>query len=153
MGYCYDMSNRLCCDRCGQSGGVRKRTCKYTVLGDSIRTPGGTRHRMNYCYPPALCASCYKAMGGLRGIHGDDCRDGAAKSTAEADAIEALLDAGELFVVSASGDWAEGVPAGMVLVTFSGRGWTPHVKRLVAKDSYQPGEKPKLSDYPEAVEV
>lgn len=156
MGYSYDFHNRLCCDKCGHSGGVRKRTCPYKVLGDSLRTPGGNRYTMNYCYPPALCAACYKQLGGLRGVHGDSCKEGAAKSQAEDDAIEAALDAGEMFVVSATGDWQEDVPEGMVLVTFWSRynpetRTRPEVKRLVAKDDYQPTARPRLSDYPTAI--
>ena len=42
MGYLYDAKDRLVCDFCGQSGGVRKRRCPY-----------------DYCPAPAACADCY----------------------------------------------------------------------------------------------
>ena len=43
MGYLYDQHNRLCCDSCGQSGGVRRCRCPY-----------------NYCPAAALCVECKK---------------------------------------------------------------------------------------------
>lgn len=144
MGYCYDSHNRLCCDGCGRSGGVRRRTCPHTVLGDSLRSPGGHRPRMPFCYPPALCADCYRSRGGQRGVHGNSCKDGAASSQAAYDKIEAELDAGELFVVSAST-----VSPGLVEVTFWGRGCKPEVKRQMPAEAYDFRSKPRLSDYAE----
>lgn len=42
MGYSYDaITNALCCDECGKSGGVRKVKCPF-----------------GWCPPPALCAEC-----------------------------------------------------------------------------------------------
>ncbi len=149
MGYSYGQNERgswvLSCDNCGNVGGVRKRTCPYTVLGDTLRT--AKRYEMSYCYPPALCAVCYAALGGLRGVHGQDCETGAAKSQAGYDAIEAGLDAGELYVVSASMSGP-----GMVTVTFWGRRDPAtrerrEVKRVMPEGDYHPGAKPRLSDY------
>lgn len=149
MGYSRDYRGRLCCDRCGQGGGARKRTCPHTVLTDSTRGP---RARLAYCYPPALCGPCYKAEGGLRGIHGQRCADGAATSQAEYDATEARLDAGEFQVLAAWGDWQDGVPEGRCGVLFGGR--DGQVWKLVADGEYDPGpgRKPWLSDYPDATD-
>lgn len=149
MGYSYGYTDSgrmaLSCDNCGNVGGVRKRTCPHKVTIDSSRGP---RHALSYCYPPAVCQPCYKTLGGLRGIHGQDCADGAAKSQAGYDAKQAKLDAGDLMVLAAWGDWKAGVPEGKTLVLF-GHG---HVfeHRLVPDDSYHPNTKPFLSDYPDA---
>jgi hypothetical protein len=44
MGYSYDRaSGRLCCDRCGEDGGVRRRNCPA-----------------KYCPAWAICATCWK---------------------------------------------------------------------------------------------
>lgn len=145
MGYSYDMSNRLCCDNCGTSGGVRKRKCPHVVTTDSARGP---RVAIHYCYPPALCNGCYRANGGLRGVHGQSCKDGAARSQAEYDVTEAKLAAGDLIVLAAWGDWQAKVPEGMCGVMFGKTGVA--VYRLVPHDSYQPRAKGFLSDYPEA---
>lgn len=150
MGTITDSAGRLCCDKCGQSGGVRKRTCPYKVRCDSLRSMYGQRPVLSYCSPWALCSPCFKVLGGLRGVHGDSCRDGAAQSQAEYDAIELALEAGELFVVSAST-----TPEGMVAVTFWGRydpetRSRPEQKHIVPKSVYDFQDKPKrdrLSDY------
>ena len=42
MGYCRDNQGRLCCDICGQSGGVRKHRCPY-----------------GYCQAYAICPNCW----------------------------------------------------------------------------------------------
>ncbi len=48
MGYIYEhRTNRLCCDCCGQAGGVRKRRCPH-----------------GYCPAAALCAKCLKLVKG-----------------------------------------------------------------------------------------
>ncbi len=93
MGYCFDYRGRLACDGCGIAGGVRKRKCAYKVA-----YPG---YSIAYCSPPALCSPCYKKYGGLRGIHGDACRDGAAASQAEIAADEARSAVGDLRLRSA----------------------------------------------------
>lgn len=41
MGYSYDGRGRLCCDNCGESGGVRKARCPF-----------------GWCSPAALCPDC-----------------------------------------------------------------------------------------------
>lgn len=123
MGYCYEAhgSRRLVCDKCGLAGGVRKRKCAYKVIGDSHRVPSGNRPVMHYCQPPALCGLCYKQLGGLRGVHGERCRKGAAASQAEADAKQAQIDAGEMFVNAAWGQWMGTVPEGKVGLFYSGK--------------------------------
>lgn len=139
MGFCYDIRGRMCCDRCGLSGGVRKRTCKYKVLSDSLYGP---RQSLPYCPPPALCSACYRALGGIR-IH-DGCKEPAAASQADADAIEAVLDSGDLLSTTAFGDWHNEVPAGMVGLRFTGR--TQHsVWRLARSEDY-PNRRVALSE-------
>ena len=54
-----------------------------------------------------------------------------------------------MIVSAAWGDWAEGVPAGMVLVGF--RGWAGECKRIIPAGDYRPGELRFLSDYPLAL--
>jgi hypothetical protein len=146
MGYGYDSRNRLCCDQCGNAGGVRKRRCPHKVLGDSLRSP--SRFAMDYCSAPALCGPCFSAEGGTRGVH-ERCAAPAAASQAEYDATQARLDAGEWHVVSASGDWHPDVPAGQVQITFWTAGGPPSGQRtvLVPADVYDPAAKPWLSDY------
>lgn len=161
MGYSYGRTARggqgLACDGCGKVGGVRKRTCPHSVLWDSLRDSSGQRHPVSYCYPPALCSDCFKARGGGAKVHAD-CKAAAAAQTAKHDAIEAALDAGELFVVSAEGSrrgkYGNDVPEGQVLVTFVGRGYQPQQQYLIPDASYDAARidgKQKLSEYPEAV--
>jgi hypothetical protein len=88
MGYCYDHRNRLCCDACGNAGGVRKRICTATVLTDSVRGPRST---LRYCSPPALCPTWYRKRGSAAGIHAD-CAQYAANAQQEYDAIEPRRD-------------------------------------------------------------
>ena len=117
MGYRYDDAGNLCCDRCGKSGGVRKRKCPYKVLGHSLNGP---RQWLPYCHPRALCGVCYTAMGGQTGVHGE-CRAAAVASQAADDEIERQLDAGESLTVEAFGDWEPTVPKGMVGLKFVSR--------------------------------
>jgi hypothetical protein len=156
MGYSYGYNyrsgkyNLLVCDGCGKTTAdgvkaVRKRTCPHKVLTDSHNN--GHRYPLPYCYPSALCSGCYATHKAT--LHAT-CAEGAATSNAEADAIEAALDAGELFVSCAFGDWADGVPAGKSLVTFTGRGGANKINVLIDAADYAPGSKKKLSDYPTA---
>jgi hypothetical protein len=121
MGYCYGYTESgrqaLVCDHCGTVGGVRKRTCTAKVLTDSVRSYAGNRQTLSYCYPPAYCSPCFKLAGGNKGLHGD-CKAKAAESQAEYDHTEALFQSGVPILVSASGDWAQGVPKGFVRATF-----------------------------------
>ncbi|MEN3223385.1 hypothetical protein PUR22_21310 [Mycolicibacterium porcinum] len=139
MKYRIDARGRLVCDKCGRSGDAQKRTCRFTVLGHSLNGP---RVALPYCMAPALCEYCYAAAGGRDGIHSDRCRDGAAASQAEADAIERQLDDGESFAVDALGDWDPAVPPGMVGVTFVGRAGNTY--RLVPVADY-PNRRVALS--------
>lgn len=148
MGYSYGAGG-LCCDGCGAAGktaGTRKRTCPHKVLSNSL---WGARVSMNYCYPPALCKACYAKEGGMKGVHGAKCTEGAAALQAGDDAVEAGLEAGESFVVAAFGSWHEDVPEGMTGVAFNGR--AGKVTVLVPAGAYDPSAKPRLSDYPEAI--
>lgn len=153
MGYSYGYNARgnlaLACDNCGDVGGVRKRRCPYTVRGDSLRTVSGKRPEMDYCPAPAVCGACFAKLGGTHGIHGDQCRTGAAAMQERYDAKEAALDAGESFVTTGYGDWHKAVPAGWVGVTFNGRAGETH--RLMPPEMYHPGTLERLSDYPYAV--
>lgn len=140
MGYSYSSDGRLACDNCGDVGGVRRRKCPYTVLTDSSRGP---RHTLNYCPPPALCSPCYRALGGLRGVHPDSrCGVGSRASQAAYDATQAKLDAGDAVAVAAWGDWSDGVPEGSVIFRDSdGNHW------LVDRVAYEAGRF--LSDFPD----
>lgn len=110
MGYSYT-SGRLCCDACGQSGGVRKRTCPYTVTDERGQT-------LPYCYPSALCAKCYAERKAR--LHGAECKAGAAASQARYDEKREALNAGKHLLSSAISGIA-GVPAGFCRVTFRGQ--------------------------------
>lgn len=119
MGYSCDYRGRLCCASCGAAGGVRKRKCAYKVRCESERGEAA-RYSLPYCPAPALCGACYKKHGGLRGVHGEACRSGAAASQAEADAIQARYEAGDQKPRSAYGSWHAQVPKGKVGVVYSG---------------------------------
>lgn len=88
MGYCYS-GNKLVCDGCGGTGGVRKRTCPCKV---TFRNRDGSTGSLPYCSPPALCSGCLKRLGGSAKIHAE-CAEGAARSQKEHDerARRALL--------------------------------------------------------------
>lgn len=120
MGYSYTRTSSgrsaLSCDGCGGTDGTRKRVCIYTVTSASQRQ-GGPRHTLPYCKAPALCSACLKDEGGIRGVHGDRCRDGAAASQAADDAEQALIDSGAYLRRSACT-----TPDGMVEVLFRGPG-------------------------------
>ena len=114
MGYCYERnrngsSGRLCCDSCGDAGGVRKRTCPHKVhYGDGTALP--------YCPAPALCEACWEKHGKNK-IHAE-CKDRAAASTAEEAARQRRHDAGDHEVKSRWGSWHEAVPKGLVGASF-----------------------------------
>jgi hypothetical protein len=137
----------LACDRCGNGGGVRRRTCTARV-----RYPqDGPGHALPYCPAPALCQGCLAAVGGSRGLHAE-CHAPAAKATAENQRIADRIAGGDLQVVTGWGDWHKDVPAGMVGVRFArnrtdGRS-DPPTYRLVPEADYRAGF---LSDYPDAV--
>lgn len=124
MGYAYAVSASgrysLACDGgCGRAGskqGVRKRRCPHK----SAYYQYGRRYELPYCPAPALCSHCYKRHGGLRGIHGQSCREGAACSTAKAEAKQAQLEAGEKLSGAAWGSWCKSVPEGKVGLIFEG---------------------------------
>lgn len=111
MGYVYEYgTNRLVCDGCGRTGGVRK-----------VKCPVG------WCPPPALCASC-KAMEGPRDHSGCRVYSEAYKARQAEQEREP-----EQWARSARGDWSDGVPKGMVAVTtYAG------TEVLVPKASYNP---------------
>lgn len=152
MGYGYGRSDRgrwvLACDGCGRTGGVRRRTCPYMV-----RPMDGSG--LPYCPAPAYCADCYRARGGLYGVHGADCAKGAAQMN-DRELVRGLrLADGDLEVLAAYGAWHEAVPEGMVGVMFGGlgarRGAGAREFRLIPADRYDPRRKQYLSDYPEAM--
>ncbi|QSM01191.1 hypothetical protein SEA_NANOSMITE_167 [Mycobacterium phage Nanosmite] len=146
MGYSFDYAGRLACDGCGKTSadGVRvmRRRCPHKVLSDTLRC--ARRIAMDYCPAPALCGDCYRSHGGKK-LH-DVCAEPAKAAQAEYDAIEAALDAGEMFVIAAYGSWHDNVPAGKVGVLFSGR--DGQTQRLVDEHAYgSRGKNPKLSDF------
>lgn len=106
MGYCYTKGGALVCDACGESGGVRRRTCPHRVSG------------LPYCPAPALCRDCYARERAT--LHAG-CREGAARAQARDDTRAAVLAGGGLLVKAAWGDWHPTVPAGEVGVLFEGR--------------------------------
>jgi hypothetical protein len=122
-GYARSASGRyaLACDGgCGRAGsaqGVRKRPCPHKAAYYQY----GRRYELPYCPAPALCSACYKRHGGLRGIHGESCREGAAASSAKAEEKQARLDAGEKISEAAWGSWCESVPEGKVGLVFQGK--------------------------------
>lgn len=103
MGYCYG-ANGIVCDKCGtdaKSAGVRKRTCKYKVT--PTNRDGSRGAPLAYCPAPALCKACYKAEGGINGVHpADRCGAAAAESQREYDDEARRYAAGDQRVVSAA---------------------------------------------------
>jgi hypothetical protein len=121
MGYAYGQSASgrwaLSCDNCGKAEGTtRKRTCPRKMLAPSTRS--AKRYEVHYCYPPALCPECWVRLGRAAGVHAD-CAQGAARTQAVYDEVERRFQAGEGYLISASGDWADDVPEGMTKVTFA----------------------------------
>lgn len=104
---------RLCCDRCGRAGDVRKRTCTQRV-----RNADGSV--LPYCSPPALCPECYRALGQAKGVHGE-CRERAAASQERENKKIALIEKGEHLLRTAWGDWHENVPKGFLGALFEGK--------------------------------
>jgi hypothetical protein len=137
VGYSYSFDGKLCCDACGKSGGVRKRTCPYRVN----YADGGS---LPYCYPAALCGECYRQR---RATLHTDCGDGAAKRTAAEADRAARLAAGDLEVRAAFGSWHQTVPDGFVGVLF--RGSAREERRLIPAADYNPGIRRYLSEYAE----
>ena len=134
MGYCYS-GGKLVCDSCGATGSVRKRTCRYRVT----YAEGGS---LPYCSPSALCAVCYTTHKPT--LHAN-CKAGAVRRTAEETERRQKLDAGELEVRTAWGDWHELVPAGYVGVRFIGMNGS-EVYRLILAGEYH--GRGYLSEYP-----
>ena len=143
MGYSYQTTpsgqQALCCDNCpaaGREAGVRRRTCPWRVTYmDGSSLP--------YCSAPALCSACYRALGCRAGVHAH-CKEGADASTARESAMRARIQAGDLPVRAAFGDWKTGVPAGWTLVVFGvgqGAGVPPREEwRLCPPDTYRSRE-------------
>lgn len=80
MGYCYTQDNRLCCDICGNSGGVRKYRCPF-----------------NWCQPLAACKSCRSTEKHRfsRGFHrADGCEKASLRFNEQKRQTKALQDAG-----------------------------------------------------------
>lgn len=90
MGYSYGRTasgrSGLSCDSCGSVGQTRKRVCPYTVLSSSSHS--AKRFAVPYSPAPALCPACFKAEGGIRGVHGQDCKDGAAAAQVKAAGVD-----------------------------------------------------------------
>jgi len=158
MGYSYGWNPRtgrtgLACDKCGNVGSARKRECPHKVRGDSLRSVAvGHRYELPYCPAPALCSECLRALGGIHGVHGDECKRGAAAMQAQHDHTEARLKDGAWLVVAAYGDWKEGVPAGQVGVTFRNY---EHRERsfIMPAEDYKGRADCQLSAFERAVEL
>ena len=148
MGYSYGRSASgrmaLSCDHCGVVGGVRKRRCPFKVSDSGLRSKG-VRHTVSYCPAPAYCDKCFSANGKTKGIH-EFCEAPAKAAQAKYDAERAKLEAGELHVVSAFGDWCASVALGYVGVVFSSL-WGTEVFAQVEEGEYSASQKPWLSDY------
>lgn len=149
MGYSYSRTGSLCCDKCGTTGGVRKRTCPHKVTYPQ----DGPGRSLPYCPAPALCRPCWVELGGTRTLHAQ-CKEPARRATEENQRIADRIAGGDLQVMSANGS---GVPAGMVGVTFAPNRtdrWHEKTYRLIDRDTYRaqhatPGPT-FLSDFPNA---
>lgn len=156
MGYSFDYRGRLCCDNCGQPGGVRKRKCPHTVMGNSHR---GARYALPYCPTPAVCQPCWEKLGKNK-VH-DRCKEGAARMQAKDDAVQELLDAGHYLPLSAFGSWHDTVPKGYTGVIFgngyhevAGR-WEPkhaNVYALVPAAEYSSADNKPMREFSETIE-
>jgi hypothetical protein len=111
----------LDCAECGRTGEVRRRPCPVT-----------TARGVHYCPAAQLCGPCYaaeRADGRWSAAHAG-CAAGARRSDRE-DAERTAHPAD--WARSARGDWADGVPAGMVeVVTYAG------TVVIVPKSTYRP---------------
>lgn len=152
MGYSYGYTDSgrqaLCCDQCGKPGGARKRDCVFKVLSSAITGP---RHSLHYCYAPALCGPCLKALGGSRKLH-EQCAEGAAASQAQSDAAQALIDSGVPIRIYAIGR-DDDVPEGKCKVGFQTKEGVKS-EYLVDLAEYRAvgyKEATSLADYPSAV--
>jgi len=135
MGYSYDMRGRLACDACGAAEGkTRKRTCPHRVH----YATGGS---LPYCYPSALCPTCYAKHKPT--LH-KDCAEGAARQTAKEQEKAIRFAAGEYERRTAWGSWHALVPDGMVGVCFVNLARAEEY-RLLPADTYADGQW--LSDY------
>lgn len=143
-GYGYNANGREClaCDSCGTVGGVRKRRCTFKVLTDSLRSKD--RFLIDYCPAPALCGPCLKKEGGIRKVHAG-CEVGAGMAQTRYDAIQKLLDEGKHLLTSASGDWHEEVPEGMVRATFNANNYSDEQHRLIPQEEYEEFRKLEIS--------
>jgi hypothetical protein len=142
MGYSFDMRGRICCDWCGTSGGVRKRTCPHMVSDE-------TGHALPYCPAPALCAACYKKFGPSKVLHAD-CKVGAEAAQRDYDNARKRLADGDWQVRAAYGTWHDKVPDHMTMIMVRNREGTER-HYLIPADEYDYGKKRWLSDYPNAL--
>ena len=81
MGYCTDQHGRLCCDFCGQSGGVKRRRCPF-----------------GYCQSVACCTrqECRDKLKDYRKKHcRTSCKKGHAEFVAMQEEKQRLLQAGK----------------------------------------------------------
>lgn len=153
MGFCYELrgSRRvLCCDNCGVAGGVRRRPCKYKVLGSSLRTVDGQRHALPYCPAPALCTPCFRALGGGKALHAQ-CEAPALEAQRDADAEQVVVDSGVPIRVAGFGTSHEDVPVGKVGVVFSDG--SAYLVDDAEYDNRKAGTVMTLADFPSAVQL
>ena len=98
MGYCYTMDDKLCCDGCSSSSGVRKRKCPH-----------------GWCPPPAWCPDCWKKAKdtGIWKKGHVGCKEQADKFANERHEEQELLEMGHWLRCS-----AVSTTKGMVQVSF-----------------------------------
>lgn len=158
MGYSYGYGG-ICCSGCAKEGskaGVRKRPCPYKVV--DYQKDGRPYAALPYCPAPALCSDCYKRHGGLRGLHGEDCKTGAAQMQATADAKRDAIADGEMFVDAAWGQWHDTVPQGKVGVLYAGKEGRVYLLIPAERYEYRPeggyqfGNRPVLSEIADVME-
>lgn len=113
MGFCYDMRNRLCCDLCGESGGVRRQKC-----------PSG------WCQAYAVCKACMPAYRARKADIHEGCAHSSANYHAQQAKRQALIDAGELVLAS-----AVNTDDGMTKVWFKGANGI-EVERVMTEAQY-----------------
>ncbi len=116
MGYCYEhRTNRLCCDRCGQAGGVIKRQCPH-----------------GYCPSPALCRKCNAEVraDGTWKKHHANCKAGHDAFVARENAVKALLAHGAYVRCSALN-----AANGLVQVLFENQAGET-IGRYVSRETY-----------------
>jgi len=114
MGYCYDARTRqLCCDACGEHGGVIRKRCPF-----------------NWCQATALCAGCRAKHGkGWTGQHREQGCERSRIRYVEEERARAAAAAGGFAVIRAGVN----LPSGLVFA------WTSQGNFEVPQEVYKAG--------------